>query len=131
MEPEGVVNALSRIHRMVKQGGVLLDLHPTKPFATVEADGVSLGALDEHEFMRIVRATERGLAEVVRAGLFALEEAVTFDVIERFDSAADLVEKVNGWEGVRVPRALATRARSGEPPFDVRERVVLQRFRVR
>ncbi len=125
------MDALSQIHRTVKRSGILLDLHPTKPFATVEAAGVSLGAVDEREFMRTVDKTERGLAEVVRRGLFAPEEEITFDVVERFDSAAELIETVDGWDGVRVPRALARRVRSGNPPFDVRERVVLRRFRVR
>jgi SAM-dependent methyltransferase len=125
------VNALSQIHRAVRPGGVLLDLHPTRPFATLEAGGVRLGSIDEREFMRIVEATEAGLATTVRRGLFAPEEALRFDVIERFDTADELVEKVDGWEGVRVPTRLARRVRAGEPPFDVRERVVLQRFRVR
>ena len=100
------------------------------PFATVEAGSVSLGAVDEREFMHLVKETEAGLTETVRRALFALEEAAAFDVIERFDTADELVDKVNGWEGVRVPEPVARKVRSGEPPFDVRERVVLQRLRV-
>jgi hypothetical protein len=131
MQPEGVVDALSRIHRAVKRGGILLDLHPTKPFATVEAGRVSLGPLDEREFMHIVAETEAGLAEAVRRGLFVLEEAITFDVLERFQSARELVRKVNeDWLGVSVPKSLARAVRAGNAPLDIRERVVLQRFRV-
>ena len=131
MEPEGVVNALSRIHRAVKEGGFLLDLHPTKPFATVEAGGAGLGALDEREFMELVAETEAGLDETVQAGLFTLEEAVRFDVLERFDSADELVRKVDDdWFGVSVPKLVARAVRAGSAPFDIRERVVLQRFRV-
>jgi hypothetical protein len=129
MEPESVVNALSRIHRAVEKGGVLLDLHPTKPFASVEAAGVSLGSLDEQEFMQVVAETEAKLEETVRMGLFALEDAVTFDVLERFDSADDLVRKVDDdWFGVSVPQRLASAVRAGSAPFDIRERVLLQRF---
>jgi len=130
MAPEGVVHALGQIHQTIRRGGALLDLHPTKPFATVEAGAVSLGAVDEREFMRIVEQTETGLAETIRRGLFALEDAVTFDVIERFDAADELVDTVDGWEGVRVPPLLARKVRSAPPPFDVRERVLLQRLRV-
>jgi hypothetical protein len=131
MEPEGVVNALSRIHRAVKRGGLLLDLHPTKPFATVEAGGVALGPLDEREFMEIVAETETGLDATVESGLFALEDAVRFDVLERFESADELVRKVDDdWFGVSVPEAIARAVRAGSAPFDIRERVVLQRFRV-
>jgi hypothetical protein len=131
MEPEGVVNALSRIHAVVKEGGILLDLHPTKPFATVEAGGVSLGALDEGEFMEMVAETEASLDETVRLGRFAFEEAVRFDVLERFDSADELVSKVDDdWFGVSVPVPVARAVRAGSAPFDIRERVLLQRFRV-
>ena len=124
------MNALSRIHRAVERGGVLLDLHPTVPFGTLEAGGVPLGPLDAREFDGLIEATEAQLAETVRQGLFAPEEEVTFEVVERFDTADELLEKVDGWLGVSVPDALASRVRAGEPPFDVRERVVLRRFRV-
>jgi 2-polyprenyl-6-methoxyphenol hydroxylase-like FAD-dependent oxidoreductase len=131
MEPEGVVNALSRIHRALKTGGFLLDLHPTKPFATVEAGGVGLGALDELELMELVAETEAGLDETVQSGLFTLEKAVRFDVLERFDSADELVRRVDDdWFGASVPKPVARAVRAGDAPFDIRERVVLQRFRV-
>jgi hypothetical protein len=131
MEPGGVVNALSRIHRAVTKGGFLLDLHPTKPFATVEAGGEAVGPLDEREFMELVAETEAGLEESVQSGLFALEDAVRFDVLERFESADELVRKVDDdWFGVSVPEPVACAVRAGGAPFDIRERVVLQRFRV-
>jgi hypothetical protein len=130
MEPEGVVNALSRIHKALKRGGFLLDLHPTKPFATVEAAGVRLGALDESDFMQVVAATEAGLNETLRLGLFALEKRRTFDVVERFDTADELVDAVGDWVGVSIPNGVAERVRASAHPFDIRERVLLQRLRV-
>jgi hypothetical protein len=130
MEPESVVNALMRVHKALRRDGFLLDLHPTKPFATVEAAGVSLGALDEREFMEIVAETEAGLEETVRMGLFGREASLTFDVLERFETADELVRKVDeDWLGVSVPDALARAVRAGQRPFDIREQVVLQRFR--
>lgn len=130
MDPEGVVNALSRIHKALKRGGVLLDLHPTAPFATVEGGGARLGPLDEGDFMEIVAATEAGLNETLRMGLFALEKTRTFDVVERFDTADELVDAVRDWVGVSIPSGVAERIRASAHPFDVRERVLLQRFRV-
>jgi hypothetical protein len=125
------VNALSRIHRSVRKGGILLDLHPTKPFATVEAGGLSLGALDEREFMELVAETEARLGETVELGLFAFELAVTFDVLERFESPDELVRKVDeDWFGVSVPTEVARAVRAADPPFDIRERVLLRRFRI-
>jgi hypothetical protein len=128
MEPEGVVNALSRIHKALKKDGVLLDLHPTKPFATVEGASVRLGALDESDFMQVVAATEAGLNETLRLGLFAFEKRRTFDVVERFDTADELVDAVADWLGVSIPNRVAERLRASAPPFDIRERVLLQRF---
>lgn len=124
------MNALSRIHKALKKEGVLLDLHPTKPFATVEGAGVRLGALDESDFMQVVAATEAGLNETLRLGLFALEKRRTFDVVERFDTADDLVDAVADWLGVSIPNRVAERVRASAPPFDIRERVLLQRFQV-
>jgi len=124
------VNALSRIHKALKKEGVLLDLHPTKPFATVEGAGVRLGALDESDFMQVVAATEAGLNETLRLGLFALEKRRTFDVVERFDTADDLVDAVADWLGVSIPNRVAERVRASAPSFDIRERVLLQRFQV-
>jgi hypothetical protein len=129
MAPEGVVNALTRIHRSLVPGGTLLDLHPTLPFATAEARGSSFGAFEEREFMAMVAETEAGVDEVVGRGLFALERELAFDVLERFDSAGELLETVSGWEGFHVSARLARRIRSAAPPVDVRERVVLSRFR--
>lgn len=129
MAPEGVVDALRRVHRSLAREGVLLDLHPTRPFATAEAAGVPLGRLDEREFMAIVRATEAKLEEAIAIRLFRPEVDVRFDVLERFDSADELIEKVGSWRGVRVPGALARRVRAGRPPFDIRERLVLRRLR--
>lgn len=124
------MNALSRIHKALKKEGVLLDLHPTKPFATVEGAGVRLGALDESDFMQVVAATEAGLDETLRLGLFALEKRCTFDVVERFDTADELVDAVADWLGVSIPNRVAERVRASAPPFDIRERVLLQRFQV-
>jgi hypothetical protein len=130
MEPEGVVNALSRIHKSLKKGGVLLDLHPTKPFATVEGGGLPLGALDESDFMEIVAATEAGLRKTLNLGLFALEEARTLDVVERFDTADELADAVEDWAGVSISDQIAASVRASLSPFDIRERLLLQRFRV-
>lgn len=124
------MNALSRIHKALKKGGVLLDLHPTKPFATVEGGGVRLGALDESDFMEIVAATEASLRQTLQMGLFALEEARTLDVVERFDTADELVDAVADWVGVSIPDEVAESVRASLSPFDIRERVLLQRFRV-
>jgi hypothetical protein len=125
------VDALRKIHETLKPGGALLDLHPTNPFASVEAGGRALGALDESEFMDLVAETGAGLDEAVALGLFVPQRAVRFDVIERFDDGEELIRKVDHeWFGTLVPAEVAAAIRSERPPFDLRERVVLQRLRV-
>jgi hypothetical protein len=129
MAPEGVVNALSRIHKALVPGGVLLDLHPTVPFATAEAGGATLGRFDEREFVATVRATEAGMEEAVRIGLFEQERELRFDVLDRFEDADELLETVAEWDGFHIPKALARRIRAAPVPIDIRERVVLRRLR--
>jgi hypothetical protein len=87
---------------------------------------VSLGDFEDDEFWEIVRATE---APLEKGDLFELESELEFDWLERFDSADELLEDVEEWEGCRIPPAVAQRIRDAEPPVDIWERVVLRRFR--
>lgn len=104
-------------------------MHPIPPSARAECRGASLGEFDDAEFLATVRATEAGLEEVVQAGLFLPQAEVEFDWLERFDTAAELLEAVEEWEGCRTPGPLAQRIRAAEGPVDVWEHVVLRRFR--
>jgi len=120
------VHALSNIHKALVPGGILLDMHPVPPSARAERAGESLGDFDDAEFFEIVAVTE---ARLEQTGLYTLESEVEFDWLERFDSAQELLEEVNDWEGCRVPPEVAERLRNAEPPVDIWERVVLRRFR--
>jgi SAM-dependent methyltransferase len=120
------VHALRQIHKALAPGGILLDMHPTRPSARAEVGGVSLGDFDDEEFFGIVDATERPLAE---SDLFVLEREVEFDYLERWDDGAQLLEDIETWDGCRVPHVVAERVREAEPPVDIWERVVLRRFR--
>jgi hypothetical protein len=132
MEPEGVVNALRNVHRMLVPRGILLDLHPiAPPDARAESHGVDLGALDQRVFAETVRQTEAGLEAAVRRGLFAPETRRELDVIERFETADELLETVGAWKKTRIPPDVAKRIRAADPPVDVRERLVLRRLRAR
>jgi hypothetical protein len=122
------VHALRNVHEALIPGGTLLDMHPIPPSTRVERAGVSLGELEDAEFMELVAVTEAGLEET---GLFRLETELEFDWLERYESGAELLEDVKEWEGCRVPPAVAERVRAAEPPVDIWERVVLRRFRAR
>ena len=123
------MHALRKIHEALVPEGILLDMHPIPPSTRAEVDGRSLGEFDDAEFMDTVAQTEAALNETVTEGLFALETELEFDWLERFDSGEELIEDVESWGDVRIPKDLAARIRSAQPPVDLWERVVLRRFR--
>jgi len=124
------VNALRRIAELLVPGGILLDLHPRSPSARVFAGEVELGALDEREFTARVRATDRGLEEAVRLGLYAHEEERTVELRFHAESVDDLLTTVGDeWEEFDVPPPLEAAVRAAEAPLAVREEFVLRRLR--
>jgi hypothetical protein len=126
---ESVVDALRNVHRAIVPGGILLDLHPIPPSEQVEAGGAVLGRLDERQFFATARATEEALEEAVGDGLFEPEAELEADVLERFDTAEEMLEIVGEREGVRIPAVIRRRVLASPGPIDLRERVVLRRFR--
>jgi hypothetical protein len=102
---------------------------PFEGWVPVENAAGVVGHIDSREFARDVVKTEAGLASVVDAELFAPERELEFDVLEHFDSAPRLLEVVGEWGRTRIPARLAASAARAEPPFIVRERLVLRRFR--
>jgi hypothetical protein len=123
------VDALKNCHRMLVERGVLLDLHPIPPSMHAFSGGKDLGVVDEREFFRLMRATERELQRTVDEGLFALEAETELDVIERFGTVDDLFETVEEWENIHLSKRLRARLRRASPPIDLHERLVLRRYR--
>jgi hypothetical protein len=114
---------------MLVEEGTLLDLHPIPPSMHAFAEGRDLGVVDERKFFSAVRATERELERVVTEGLFLKEAELQFDVIERFDTLADLLETAEEWGDIRLSKRLRARLRRVEPPIDLHEHLVLRRYR--
>jgi hypothetical protein len=114
---------------MLAEVGVLLDLHPIPPSMHAFSAGRDLGVVDEREFFRLVRATERELQKTVAEGLFALEAETELDVIERFDTVEELFETVDEWENIHFSKRLRARIERSAPPIDLHERLVLRRYR--
>ena len=114
---------------MMVDDGILLDLHPIPPSMHAFAKGKDLGVVDEREFFRVVRATERELQKTVDAGLFVLEAETELDVIERFDTVDELFETTDEWGDIHFSKRLRARIRRSTPPIDLHERLVLRRYR--
>ena len=125
------MDALRRVHEALVPEGILLDLMPFEAAVPVETVDGELGRLDAREFARDVVATVGALMRTVRDGLYELERESTFDVLEHFESADRLLEEVDGWRGTMVPRPLQARLECADPPFRVRQPLVLRRLRAR
>jgi len=114
---------------MLTPDGILLDLHPIPPSMHAFSCGRDLGIVDERQFFRLVRATERELDAVVAEGLFVHETETELDVVERFETVEDLLETEAEWEHIHISKRLRERVRRATPPIDLRERLVLRRYR--
>ena len=123
------MDALRNCHRMLVEDGVLLDLHPIPPSMHAFAGGRDLGVVDEREFFRAVRATERELDRVVAEGLFDPETQTELPVIERFETLEELWETVEEWGDIHFSKRLRARIERSAPPIDLHERLVLRRYR--
>jgi hypothetical protein len=88
-----------------------------------------LGRLDERDFFEIVRATEAGMDAAVAEELFAFEQELERDIVERFDTVDELFEQASGWVNIRIPDAVRRRLAAAKGPIDLIERVVFRRFR--
>jgi hypothetical protein len=114
---------------MLAEDGILMDLHPIPPSMHAFAGGKDLGVVDEREFFRLVRATERELQKSVADGLFALEDEAELDVIERFATLEELFETTDEWDDIHLSKRLRARLERATPPIDFHERLVLRRYR--
>ncbi|MGH2797823.1 MAG: hypothetical protein ACRDM0_09185 [Thermoleophilaceae bacterium] len=123
--------ALRNIHRMLVPGGTLLDLQPIAPSPTVHAGGMLLGQLDQEKVWARFGKTEPGVDAAVQEGLFELGTQLEFDVIERFDSKAELVATILERDDWQMSEELAARLGSAEPPIDGHDHVRLRKFRAR
>jgi SAM-dependent methyltransferase len=127
----GVVDALRTIHRALRPGGALLDIHPEPVPLAVEVwrDGAVryVGALPERGVIPRIHAVRPLLDALVGAGYFALRRVRTFDFVAHLDSFEDFGPYMARWQSSTViDEAVAARARSalaegGE--LCVRERV--------
>lgn len=123
------MHVLRQTNEALVPRGVLVDLHPIGVGAHLEAGGRRLGKLDEADFRELVVATEAGLEEAVRLGLFSREVALRRELVERWDDAEELLEDVAEWETQRVPPDVERRVRATDGPIDLIERFVFQRLR--
>jgi hypothetical protein len=90
MPRESVVDALNTIHRALRPGGILLDVHPTDVPSSVASviagqPAVAIGQTHfANDFGGNVEAAEGNLAKQETDGHFAAEQQVEFDFVHHF-----------------------------------------------
>ena len=124
------MNVLCDTHRALVPDGLLLDFHPiSPPWPRVVARSGQLGELRYEPFLDDLRATEGGLLETVRRGLFERVAERTHDIAEHYDDPGDLLETWSDDEEQWMSAELERRLRSTTGPVDVIERLVFHLYR--
>jgi hypothetical protein len=123
------VNVLRDTHRALVPDGSLLDFHPiSPPWPQVVAGGEELGELRHEPFLEELRATEAGMAEAVRIGLFEQVAARTHEIAEHYADPIALIDAWSDYEGW-MSADLEQHLRATTGPADVVERLVFHLYR--
>jgi len=91
-----MVYALEVIHRLLKSGGFLIDIHPVAVHSSVEIH--HHGKIDLAGHLKVPQwcvdfeQADEALAEIVQRGTFAVEEKSMFDTLTYYDSVAEMGE---------------------------------------
>ncbi len=142
-----MVHALQEIHRMLKPGGALIEIHPLPERPHLEAYSESQAIFSEPlqvSYLEGIHHAERALAQVVESGLFV---AVKHTVIDFRHLAASTGELYDHWDSIEpysdTPKEPAVAASEkiafsrlesflqtmgGWPEVAVRERARLSRY---
>lgn len=124
------MNVLRDTHRALSPSGFLLDFHPiAPPWPRVVAHGQELGELREEQFLDDLRATEAGMRETVRLGLFEGVAGRTREVAEHYDDPSELLETWSNDDEAWISADIERRLRSATGPVDVVERLVFHLYR--
>ena len=99
------MHALSRIHDWLREGGVLLDLHPQPENSQIEIweDGQihCLGEIDQREDHEEILAARSHLRSAERDGLFSTERSAVFELLEHHPTVESWVDRWE-YEGYRL-----------------------------
>jgi hypothetical protein len=93
MEYEGMVHALEDIHRLLRPGGDLIDIHPVleAPLVEVYQGGKVIFTESWPDYSgEDYRQAEQALAQVVARRLFVIEGSGEFDFLTYGSSVAEL-----------------------------------------
>jgi hypothetical protein len=123
-----MVHALEEIHRLLKPGGELIDIHPVAEHSSIEIHQngeIDLaGYLEVHQWCVDFEQADNALAEIVQRGMFTIAQKSMFDTLTYYDSATEMStsfkEEIDKYAreaeaaGEAVPHAEALAARTEE-----------------
>ncbi|HLF26016.1 MAG TPA: hypothetical protein VJG32_06750 [Anaerolineae bacterium] len=109
-----MVHALEKIQRLLKPGGMLIDIHPTPEPAALEVrvgrHTTPAGWLNETDDYEDYEHADRAIAAAVGNGLFRIERESTFEFVWYADSLAQLREYLaEEWENATIDELTAGR----------------------
>ena len=94
MHYEGMVHALEEIHRLLKPTGRLIDIHPVAVSPRVEINEAGkihlAGYLSVHQWFTDFLQADNALEEIIRRGLFSIEQEEIFDVPIHYASVEEM-----------------------------------------
>jgi hypothetical protein len=83
------------------------------------------------EWLQTIEAVDALIARSVDAGLFSVEAERRFVVTDTWDSGPECAETIAGWQGTRLPAALAKRIAAASPRLTIDQDVRLRVLRAR
>jgi hypothetical protein len=94
MEYGSMVQALGQIHRLLKPGGRLIDIHPVSEPSPIEIhqNGTIglVGHLTVRQWCIDFEQADNALTEIVDRGMFTVKQKGMFDTLTYYDSAAEM-----------------------------------------
>ncbi len=115
MAHEGMVHALEEIHRLLKPGGVLIDIHPVPEgyyIKALQGDKILFAERKRQTCDEDVVHAEDALTEIVERDLFAVDQRAEFDFLTYASSVRELRdywEELNAFEDEPKDEALIAR----------------------
>jgi hypothetical protein len=129
--PEGVVNALQRIHDALVPDGLVIDTQPVSAEPPIESQAGPLGALDMREWARTIATIDLRVEQTLRDGLFDLEHESRFVVTDEYDDGAELVAATREWAGTRLDDTFAEHVGSEPRRVRLHQEIRLRLLRAR
>jgi predicted DNA-binding protein (UPF0278 family) len=108
------VHVLREVHRALKPRGLLLDVHPLGNEIPVLAGERGVGFVDIRKFRAILEAMNKCVQQLLSEDLFKELRTLRRHVVERYDTAQEVLEEADSWENLRLPAPVRRRLQETE-----------------